>query len=69
MTTAIRKRLKSKTYWLGLAVFVLGLLETAQATNTLPEILSGKEKALATLALSVIIFVLREATAKPLALK
>lgn len=69
MLEAIWKRLKSKTYWLGFATLALGILEAAQATNTLPDLLEGRTKALATLAISVMIFLLREMTTAPVASK
>lgn len=61
------KRLKSKTYWLGLSTLALGGLETAQATGSVPNLFDGKMRALATVLTAVLIFVLREATRKPVA--
>lgn len=59
---AIRKRLKSKTYWLGFATLALGVLEAAQATGSLPELFDGKWSAGITIGTAVAIFVLRELT-------
>lgn len=58
----IIKRLKSKTYWLGIGTLVLGGLEAAQATGMTPEMFDGKTRAVVTIALAVAIFVLRELT-------
>lgn len=59
---AIIKRLKSRTYWLGLGTLLLGILETAQATGVAPDILDGKGRAVVTVGIAVAIFVLRELT-------
>lgn len=66
---AIWKRLKSKTYWLGLAVLLLGALEQAQATGAVPALFEGKAQGWVTIGISVAIFLLREATIKPVAEK
>lgn len=59
------KRLRSKTYWLGIATFALGALETAQATGALPELFGDTVRAGMTVLTAVLIFVLRELTSKP----
>jgi len=61
MTTII-KRLKSKTYWLGIATLLLGALEAAQATGVAPQMFDNEIRAVITVGLAVAIFVLRELT-------
>lgn len=56
------KRLKSRTYWLGLATLALGALETAQATGSLPQLFDGQVRAAITVGTAVLIFLLRELT-------
>ena len=63
--TSILKRLRSKTYWLGIATLILGALEAAQATGVLPDLLDGKAKGYLTIGVAVAIFILREMTSKP----
>lgn len=58
------KRLRSKTYWLGIATFALGALETAQATGALPELFGETVRAGMTILTAILIFVLRELTHK-----
>jgi len=65
MLKHISNRLKSKTYWLGIATLLLGALETAQATGALPEMFSPNAKAGVTIGVAVAIFILRELTTKP----
>jgi len=62
---SILKRLRSKTYWLGIGTFLLGMLEVAQATGQMPAMFDGKVRAGITVALAVAIFVLREMTKTP----
>lgn len=59
---AIVKRLKSRTYWLGIATLLLGALETAQATGVAPQMFDGEIRAAITVGLAVAIFLLRELT-------
>lgn len=59
---AIFRRLRSKTYWLGIATLLLGALETAQATGVAPQLLAPEWRAAVTVGLAVAIFVLRELT-------
>lgn len=66
---AIWKRLKSKTYWLGLAVLLLGALEQAQATGMIPSLFEGRVQGWVMIGVSVLIFLLREATKQPVAEK
>ena len=66
MLKPLTKRLKSRTYWLGIATLLLGALETAQATGVLPEMFSPNVKAGVTIGVAVAIFLLRELTTKPL---
>jgi hypothetical protein len=61
----IVQRLKSKTYWLGIATFALGALETAQSSGMLPQMLDGHTRAAITLGTALAIFVLRELTKLP----
>lgn len=65
MWRTINKRIKSRTYWLGMATLILGALETAQATGMLPELVSPSLKAVVTIGVAVLIFILRELTTKP----
>ena len=66
---ALMQRMKSKTYWLGLATLALGGLEAAQATGMIPDLFDGALRAAITIGVAVMIFVLREVTSKPLAEK
>jgi hypothetical protein len=59
---AIFKRLRSKTYWLGIATLLLGALETAQATGIAPQMFGNEMRAAITVSLAVAIFLLRELT-------
>lgn len=59
---AIFKRLRSKTYWLGIATLLLGALETAQATGIAPQMFDNEIRAVITVGLAVAIFLLRELT-------
>ena len=65
----IAKRLRSKTYWLGFATFLLGALETAQATGTIDQLLEPKARAGLTLFIALAIFALRELTKTPISEK
>lgn len=65
MLKPLTKRLRSRTYWLGIATLLLGALETAQATGVLPEMFSPNAKAAVTIGVAVLIFILRELTTKP----
>ena len=58
----LTKRLKSKTYWLGISTLLLGALETAQATGVAPEMFDAEIRAAITVGLAVAIFILRELT-------
>jgi len=58
----IIKRLKSKTYWLGLGTLLLGSLETAQATGAISTVLDGQARGWLTIVVAVMIFLLRELT-------
>jgi len=59
---AIFRRLRSKTYWLGIATLLLGALEKAQETGMAPQLLAPEWRAEVTVGLAVAIFVLRELT-------
>ena len=59
---AIVKRLKSKTYRLGIAVFLLGCLEAAQATGMVPALFGEDMRAAVTVGIALAIFILREMT-------
>lgn len=59
---ALIKRLKSRTYWLGIATLLLGALETAQATGVVPQMFDNEIRAAITVGLAMAIFLLRELT-------
>jgi hypothetical protein len=61
----ILQRLKSKTYWLGIATFALGAFETAEASGMLPQLFEGHTRAGITLGTALAIFTLRELTKNP----
>ncbi len=65
----IWQRLKSKTYWLGHAVLLLGFLEIVQNTGQINVLFDGKTQAWVTLSFAVAIYILREVTTKSLAEK
>lgn len=62
---AIWKRLKSKTYRLGIAVLLLGVLEQVDATGMVSSLFEGPAKGWVMIGISVAIFLLREMTKQP----
>jgi len=69
MLAQIKSRLKSRTYWLGIATLLLGALEAAQATGVVPQMFSEPVRAAVTVGIAVAIFVLRELTTGPVSEK
>lgn len=59
---AIIKRLKSRTYWLGIATLLLGALEHAQATGLIPQMVGEEQRIYVLFAVAMAIFLLRELT-------
>lgn len=59
---AISKRLRSKTYWLGVATLLLGALEHAQATGLIPQMVGEEQRIYVLFAVAMAIFILRELT-------
>ena len=61
---ALIKRMKSKTFWLGIGVFFMGLME--QISGLVSEVVSPENRGLALGFLGLSIWALREVTKKPI---